>query len=158
MLCGDSSLFDISWWSENTSTCSNTHAPWRMNSLPNLPACEISSLPGSLRSRAPENFPDFGPPSFFLFFFPFHFHDRSERATDKTSEKSRSSEDPGIPTRFQRGCIYMSAIFEIFGVHILILIIFLQSLRGNISLPSHLMCELTARLFVHYTFLFRNTQ
>lgn len=80
---------------------------------------ELSDLPGSLRSKAPEHFSDLGRHLFFIF---------TTGASDWQNKwEEESSRDRWIPPRFQHKrshrCIYMSAILG-FDVHRLILVLF----------------------------------
>lgn len=143
---------DVSWWSEHISSCSNMLAPWQMNSLPNLPMCEIRTRHSSrlTEEQSARTFLRFGPPSFFLFIFTTG----DARTTDKTNEKrilKGSWDSHQLPALTQPQMYMCGCHFGIWCTYPDFNPFFLQSHGGNISPPSYLKREVTAPLFLHDT-------
>lgn len=119
---------------------------------------ELSSLPGSLRSEAPEHFSVLVRHCFFFSFLFFS----TTRASKRLTKQEESSKDrwisPRFPTQTQPQMYICVCHFGIWRTHTYSSSCFFSSSEETSLPPSHLMCDMTACVFVHYTFLFCNVQ
>lgn len=113
---------------------------------------ELGSLPGSLRSKAPEHFSDLVRHLFFFLTF-FHFHDQRIAHGWQNKWEENPQRYRGIPTRFQHWrshrCIYAAAVLGL-DVHPLTSILFslvprkkhLSSITSEVPDDSPTLCSL----------------